>query len=243
MAKKLLSLAIIAILLFPSIKGNIDDEINHVAIKEKQKHEIIKNISSTQEIDQRQEKQDGYVRIYQQYCYAQSFKPSMCGLDGIDLLIARHGIALNGIFRIFSKLFGSFFLGNLEVGIYKNLEDVKEGKPLCNKTISAGEISRSPTWIHIDLSKNLKWNRTYYIVVWQDGGSDRQYYKWYYGTGNPYDRGSSYDGNSLIWNWSENASRDFCFKTYAHKTGDEADGIVERWAVLIGELVIIQTIL
>jgi len=56
--------------------------------------------SITGEVDQSQEKADGYVKIYQQYWYAQSFKPSKCGFDGIDLLIARKGIASYGMASI-----------------------------------------------------------------------------------------------------------------------------------------------
>ncbi|MCD6223013.1 MAG: caspase family protein, partial [Thermoplasmata archaeon] len=193
------------------------------------------------EVDQSQEKADGYVKIYQQYWYAQSFKPSKCGLDGIDLLIARKGIASYGMasvaVSILSKFFAIFsylFIGDLMVEIYKDLKDVRNGKAICSKRIEGNEISRAGSWIHINFNKKLKQDRTYYIVVHQDGGSDRQYYKWYYGNGNPYERGSSYDGNSLIWTWDENTDRDFCFRTYAHETGDEGDGIVERWAVILG---------
>jgi len=206
---------------------------------------FIKNTATapiTGEIDQSQEKADGYVKIYQQYWYAQGFKPSMCGLDGIDLLIARHGIAINEILLgILKIIFGflnidisNLFLGKLTVAIYKDLEDVKDGNAICSKVFSANEIDRQMKWIHIDFNKKLKWNRTYYIVVYQDRGNKWQYYEWYYGTGNPYQRGSSYDGNSLTWTWDENENRDFCFRTYAHETGDEGDGIVERWAVIIG---------
>lgn len=79
----------------------------------------------------------------------------------------------------------------------------------------------------------LHWNRTYYIVVYQDGGNQWNYYKWYYGTGNPYDRGKAYS-SSWSSNWQEFGDNDFCFRTYAYKTGEEPDGTVERWAVLLG---------
>jgi len=120
------------------------------------------------------------------------------------------------------------------VEIYKDLKDVRNGKAICSKRIEGKEISRAGSWIHINFNKKLKQDRTYYIVVHQDGGSDRQYYKWYYGSGDPYERGSSYDGNSLIWKWDEDTDRDFCFRTYGHTTGDEGDGRVERWAVILG---------
>ena len=60
----------------------------------------------------------------------------------------------------------------------------------------------------------------------------RDSYKWYYGTGNPYQRGSSYSEENFNWQWQEDLSKDFCFRTYAYETGEEGDGIVERWAIL-----------
>ena len=80
----------------------------------------------------------------------------------------------------------------------------------------------------------MHWNKTYYIVVYQEGGNEFNYYKWYYGTGNPYENGSFYMEENYNWQWQEDANKDFCFRTYAYASGEEPDGVVERWAVLLG---------
>ncbi len=213
----------------------------HDAMDECVARVMIKNAQTTpitQEIDQHQEKEDGYVKIYEDKIYAQSFKPSMCGLDGIDLLIARHG--LTG--EILKKLFGisapNIFLGDLVVGIYGELGDIFSNESVRNSKvfetrISPDKISRVATWVHIDISNVELKDKTYYIVVYQDGGNPYQYYKWYYGSGDPYDRGKAYS-SSWATNWQEFGSNDFCFRSYAHKTGDEPDGKEERWAVIFG---------
>ncbi len=208
---------------------------------------IIKNTASiTGEVDQSQEKSDGYVKIYEDKFFAQSFKPSVCGIDRIDLLIARKGIlsSKNTMSKVFSRLFRnvrvtSIFLGDLIVGIYGKLGDIFTDKEVRESLvfetrISPDRIGRTATWIHIDLDAELFCNRTYYIVVYQDGGNQYQYYKWYYGTGDPYNRGSSYSEENYDWNWRENKDRDFCFRTYGYRTGNEPDGVEERWAVIFG---------
>ncbi len=238
---------------------------------------IIKNAATTGEVDQKQEKVDGYVRVYEDKFFAQSFKPSKCGLDGIDLLVARKGIVSSGqennagkvvskLMNLFARFFhknnrfisalsetirikaskfssiartNSLFLGDLVVGIYGKLGDIYLDKEVRNSLvfetrIPPDRISRTVTWIHIDLDVELHWNKTYYIVVYQDGGNQYQYYKWYYGTGNPYENGSFYEEENYNWNWRENKDRDFCFRTYGYTSGEEPDGIEERWAVLFG---------
>ena len=122
----------------------------------------------------------------------------------------------------------NFFVGDLVVGLYSSLD--YSGK-IMEKVFSPQDISRSRSWIHIDFETELDPRETYYIVVYQTGGSEWQYYKWYYGSGDPYDRGSSYNYEG---GWNEDTSKDFCFRTYGHKTGDEPDGIEERWAVIFG---------
>ena len=198
---------------------------------------IIKD-AATGDIDQKQEKADGYVKIYGDKKYAQSFKPSMVGFEGFDILVERKGIAgydniFSTIERMLSKIFrfgeiNQFFVGDLVVGLYSDLS--YNGK-IMEKVFSPQNISRTATWIHIDFETELDPRETYYIVVYQTGGSEWQYYKWYYGSGDPYDRGSSY---SYEGGWNEDTSKDFCFKTNGHKTGDEPDGIEERWAVIFG---------
>ncbi|RLF42522.1 MAG: hypothetical protein DRN17_07750, partial [Thermoplasmata archaeon] len=64
------------------------------------------------------------------------------------------------------------------------------------------------------------------------------YYRWYYGNDNVYSNGSFYEVNGNVYNgnWSENGSRDFCFREYGEYSGEEPDGVVERWAVILGVL-------
>ncbi|MCD6222543.1 MAG: hypothetical protein J7K12_02520, partial [Thermoplasmata archaeon] len=198
---------------------------------------VIKNAAKG-EVDQSQEKADDFVKIYGNKKYAQSFKPSMIGLEGFDILIERKGIAsYDNIFsvigRMLSKIFrfgetNQFFVGDLVVGLYSSLSH--SGK-IVEKVFSPQDISRSRSWIRIDFETELDPRETYYIVVYQTGGSEWQYYKWYYGSGDPYDRGSSYNYEGT---WNEDTRKDFCFKTYGHKTGDEPDGVEERWAVIFG---------
>jgi len=223
------------------VKLQVKDEYD--AIDECVARVIVKNdIQTTGEVDQKQEKVDGYVRVYEDKFFAQSFKPSKCGLDGIDLLVARKGIVSsereNNAEKIISKLVSLFarffhknsrfvsalgetirikasksssiartnslFLGDLVVGIYGKLGDIYLDEEVRNSLvfetrIPPDRISRTATWIHIDLDVELHWNKTYYIIVYQDGGNQYQYYKWYYGTGNPYENGSFYEEENYNW--------------------------------------------
>jgi len=177
-------------------------------------------------VDQKQEKEDGYVKIYGNNCYAQFFKPSVIGFDGIDLLIERKGIILPPLLKKFFPFLSKFLLGNLSIAIHGNLT----GEKIAETSLSPGDVE-GKLWIHINFSMKLKYNQTYYIVVHQNGGNEWQYYKWYYGNGNPYDRGKGY----ILQNkWKEIPNADFCFRTYGHRTGNEPDGVEQRWAVILG---------
>ena len=92
---KWLCFFVVAILLIPNI--GVSEKWKGSDFSSNFDEKNTATVSTSGEVDQSQEKTDGYVKIYQQYWYAQSFKPSKCGLDGIDLLIARHGIAINEI--------------------------------------------------------------------------------------------------------------------------------------------------
>ncbi|MCD6223048.1 MAG: PKD domain-containing protein, partial [Thermoplasmata archaeon] len=163
------------------------------------------------DVDQSQEKADDFVKIYGDKKYAQSFKPSMIGFEGFDILIERKGVAsYDNIFsvigRMLSKIFrfgetNQFFVGDLVVGLYRSLS--YSGK-IMEKVFSPQDISRARSWIHIDFETELDPRETYYIVVYQTGGSEWQYYKWYYGSGDPYDRGSSYNYEG---GWNEDTSK------------------------------------
>ena len=124
----------------------------------------------------------------------------------------------------------SFFLGSLYIEIYEGTP--MNGRHLKEIEIEPSKISKSGAWLSIDIGMILpSWNKHYSIVLWQSGGNERNYYKWYYATGNPYPNGSFY---YLERGWKEDTDKDFAFITYGEPTGDEPDGIEERWAVIIG---------
>ncbi len=139
---------------------------------------VIKNAAKG-DVDQSQEKADDFVKIYGNKKYAQSLKPSMIGLEGFDILVERKGIAsYDNIFSVIERMlfkifrFGEinqFFVGDLVVGLYSDLS--YSGK-IVEKVFSPQDISRSRSWIHIDFETELDPRETYYIVVYQTGGSE-----------------------------------------------------------------------
>ncbi|HEC81691.1 MAG TPA: PKD domain-containing protein, partial [Thermoplasmatales archaeon] len=52
---------------------------------------VVITLGITGDVDQSQEKSDGYVKIYENHYFAQSFKPSKCKLTGLDIYIGRKG--------------------------------------------------------------------------------------------------------------------------------------------------------
>ena len=124
-------------------------------------------------------------------------------------------------------------IGNLTVAIRYEID----GKDIVNKTLSPDQIpkNRNGKWVTFDFSDVDIWVDTrYYIVVYSDGGDEKNYYRWYYGENNPYFRGyakNSTDGGN---SWDSLYDIDFCFKTYSSISGEEPDGKVERWALLVG---------
>ena len=126
----------------------------------------------------------------------------------------------------------SMFLSDLSVYLFEGGPDT-ELHYIASFTISPRDVSKSGGWIHLDITEELKWNTTYTIQLFQNGGNARNYYMWYYGSNDPYKNGSAYSSSSY-GNWIEE-SFDFCFRTYAEPTGEEPDGIEERWAVLFAD--------
>ena len=199
---------------------------------------LVRVIAVTQEEDQKQEKTEDFVKIYGSNKYAQTFIPTMLNLTGIKIYVARKGITCNEfpilktLSKLFPNLFHNFFLGDLYIKIYEGKPS--SGKMLTYVKVEASEISKSGAWISIDFPKGLiisEWNNYCSIAVEQSGGNERNYYKWYYAYNDPYPNGSFYyyEGGR----WKEDSTRDFAFITYGKPTGDEPDGIEERWAVLL----------
>ncbi|MCD6468178.1 MAG: PKD domain-containing protein [Thermoplasmata archaeon] len=207
-------------------------------------------------VDQSQEQSDGYVKIYNGRYFAQSFVPQKYGkVTGVELLLSRKGIAsyssseggsvsaLLGGFHVRKSRSGfgwsNSFNGKLVVSIYKKLDRLSIQDQLASVSVNGWDIQKSSGWVYVSFGEGfkVKIGETYYIVVHQQGGDEKNYYRWYYGSGNPYEHGSSYSAEGYIsGDWNEDKDRDFCFREYGEYSGEEPDGNVERWAVIIGAL-------
>ncbi|MCD6474263.1 MAG: hypothetical protein J7K47_05090, partial [Thermoplasmata archaeon] len=190
--------------------------------------------------DQKQDKAEDFVKIYGSKKYAQTFKPTMLNLTGIKIYVARKGISLKILdrFPFLKNYLKNFFLGDLYIYIYRYRNGNPQGKLLTYVKLSPDEISKEGSWVSIDLkgiilAKNLEeWGGYYSIILYHGEGNERtSYYKWYYAYNDPYPNGTFYyyEGGR----WKEDYNRDFAFITYGKPTGDEPDGIEERWAVLM----------
>jgi hypothetical protein len=254
MKKALFSFIIIAILLFPSFNANgFNLNINGKEMNDGEhampspSHGIFSflfsfisaNIKTSNNggIDQQQENAEGYVEIYGTKYFAQSFIPQTYGkMTGLDLFMGRKGIASMVILNCRPTTFN----GKLVVSVYRNLGSLGIQDQLASVSLDPWELNRNEGWVHVDFGEGfkVKIGETYYIVVHQEGGDEHNYYRWYYGNDNVYSNGSFYEVNGNVYNgnWSENESRDFCFREYGEYSGEEPDGVVERWAVIIGVL-------
>ena len=254
MRKALLAFLVIAILLFPSFNANgFHLNINGREMNDGEhampspRHGIFSflfsfisaNIKTSNNggIDQQQENAEGYVEIYGTKYFAQSFIPQTYGkMTGLDLFMGRKGIASMVILNCRPTTFN----GKLVVSVYKNLGSLGIQDQLASVSLDPWELNRNEGWVHVDFGEGfkVKIGETYYIVVHQEGGDEHNYYRWYYGNDNVYSNGSFYEVNGNVYNgnWSENESRDFCFREYGEYSGEEPDGVVERWAVIVGAL-------
>jgi len=254
MRKALLAFLVIAILLFPSFNANgFHLNINGREMNDgghampSPRHGIFSflfsfisaNIKTSNNggIDQQQENAEGYVEIYGTKYFAQSFIPQTYGkMTGLDLFMGRKGIASMVILNCRPTTFN----GKLVVSVYKNLGSLGIQDQLASVSLDPWELNRNEGWVHVDFGEGfkVKIGETYYIVVHQEGGDEHNYYRWYYGNDNVYSNGSFYEVNGNVYNgnWSENESRDFCFREYGEYSGEEPDGVVERWAVIVGVL-------
>ncbi|MBC7081090.1 MAG: PKD domain-containing protein [Thermoplasmatales archaeon] len=122
--------------------------------------------------------------------------------------------------------------------LYVYIKDDLNGKIIARVTISPEEVSKSNGWLRIDLSSaNVLFDirtlgkKPYYIVLYCPTGSSISYYKWYYSTSDVYANGSAYERQGSVW---YDLGYDFAFKTTMAKSGKEPDGVVNRWAIVIG---------
>jgi len=181
-------------------------------------------------IDQSQEDiSGGYAEIYGNRWFAQSFVPkTYMQLTGIEIFVEREGL------RALSTGINANLL-DLNSDMIVEIADSLNGTMIARKNIPGSEISKSMRWLSVDFTdKNviMELGQEYFIRISQTGGDERHYYKWYYGTGDTYSDGKPYSKESGA-DWQE-LSDDFAFHTLGEYTGDEPDGIVDKWAVVVG---------
>jgi len=184
--------------------------------------------STTGGVDQSQEDYSGgYVEIYGNRWYAQSFVHQKYGkITGIDIMVEKHTRNLGLL-----KTKGNNLLDNIG-SLYLSIRDSLNGSDLASTFISSDDIPKATVWINFDIRDiQIEWGKEYYIVVHQLGGDERNYYKWYYGSGDCYSAGDGYSKEGSEW---KNFGNDFAFRTYGEYTGDEPDGTVSKYAVVVG---------
>ena len=123
-------------------------------------------------------------------------------------------------------------MGDLSVSI----KDGLDGRTLGSKRISPEDVSRGAGWRYVDFSSfniylEVGEGKEYYIVLTHSDGNSRNYYKWFYSNGDLYSDGAAYSKESSGW---QNLGYDFAFITHGTYTGDEPDGIVDKYAVVVG---------
>jgi len=253
--------------------GNKATRIGYIEIKQRDNQEM----PTGGGIDQSQEKEDGFFKIYKRKAYAQSFRPQKyLRLLGIELLIGKKTIfSSDNTVTSLSSMKKVRRVGNLLARILSLVRTKKLNRITVNKNIASGNcinpvpaglimdmlviqfyddlyglddpnfiawVGISPRdvpekgWYYFDLgSLNyiVDFDREYYVVVSHANarGNERNYYKLYYGDNDPYANGSAY-----MWTgsgWTE-LNKDICFRTYGEYTGDEPDGVVKHWALVVG---------
>ena len=91
------------------------------------------------------------------------------------------------------------------------------------------------SWIEIDLENiEVEVNNTYFIVVHTVGGTERNCLVWRCSNNDSYVNGSIFISCDSGKNWGILHTQDFCFRTYGEFTGEEPDGKIEHWAIIIG---------
>ncbi|MHA1280675.1 MAG: caspase family protein [Candidatus Helarchaeota archaeon] len=188
-------------------------------------------------IDQSQEDYSGgYVEIYGDKTAAQSFATETYGLlTSINIYVVRDFKLVYSTAHGDSKIIRAKnepFTRNGDLIV--TIKDGLDGSTLMSRRLTPEDIPlRSQRWISISFYSpvEVELNKEYFIEVSQTGGDEKHFYKWYYGNGNCYPNGEAYIKDSGGWESFEN---DFAFETYGDYTGDEPDGIVDRWAVVVG---------
>ncbi len=194
------------------------------------------------DIDQSQEKSDGYYKVYGDHWYAQSFIPGSdkSKLTKVEILINKHIRTLRS--KAFERL-KNRVLGNKLGPITLEIRETLDGVPIVYKTLQPDDIPKNGDgeWITFDIADvfgipdtDLWIDHTYYIVVHASGGDENNYYRWYFASGDPYGRGMAYSSYDNATTWNKEQNNDFCFRTYGELSDELPDGKVERWALLVG---------
>ena len=208
------------------------------------------------ELDQSQTSSNKNYKIYGGFWAAQSFKPSKEKITRVYILVNRTekksfslpsmvgnkkhvGVtSLGGLKSLKNK--GVYDqkkhvtsdLGEITVSIRANLYR----SDLTSKSLSPDEIPKNTNagWVEFDLPDyTVSSGHTYYIVVHTSGGDEKHYYSWCYIDYNRYSDGNAYVSNDGGSSWDVQGW-DFAFKTYGGLVGEEPDGVVNRWVVIIG---------
>lgn len=212
--------------------GSIDDE---------------KKLGLMDNIDQSQEKNDGEIKIYGGKRVAQSFIPTMGNLTKIEILI-RCTHETHWLVELVRNLAQSFpFLeyliplleqrllnlpGHLIISLFGSQDGVPE-EQMCDTTINRDVIPQENEWLVFDFSDiGVYAGREYCISCTASWGDDSNCYQWCYGLGDPYVGGKAVSSSDSGLSWDEITNVDFCFRTYGEYTGEEPDGVEQRWAVL-----------
>ena len=216
------------------------------------------------ELDQEQPYSDSSYKIYGSYWAAQSFKPHKDKLTRVQILMNRtekkksfdsrlanpihknidgHGKGLGylkkkiGLTRnVKTNPYVLDKVGDITLSIRKTLT----GKDLTMKTLHPDEIRENTYayWVEFDFPDiEVECGETYFIVVHATGGEDnnrKSFYNWRYKSSDRYRDGKAYVSSDGGRSWTMESYWDFAFKTYGSLVGEEPDGVVDRWAVIVG---------
>ena len=202
-----------------------------------------------EELDQEQWYSDSGFKIYGGHWAAQSFTPAADRVSKVCIMVNKTekksfsseiigclkrfgglGEKINDMMLYRAKRASSLDLGDITVSIRKDLY----GSDLVSISLSKDRIPKYGAWIEFDFPDiYVKSGATYYIVVHASGGDEKHYYRWRYKSSNVYSFGYGFTSYDDGGNWNTQYSWDFAFTTYGIDDRD-ADGVVERWAVLVG---------
>ena len=120
--------------------------------------------------------------------------------------------------------------GNIKITLRK---DSIDGDIVTSRSINPEDIPlRSQRWVTFNFgSLEIELGKKYFIEVSQNGGDKNHFYRWYYGNGDCYSNGEGYVKENGNW---ESFGNDFAFETYGEEDPNQGDGIVRKWALVIG---------